>query len=195
MNIKPSSIYLLLFFSTFFWLFCSVAYGQEKPDQAFKDELKKLMESDHYFKDEYDATVWLKDMSGRLAKRAKHIPESERLQILNLVHRYANAADINPQLVLAVMEVESNFDRYALSVANARGLMQIMPFWKKEIGHPDDSLFDMETNIKYGCYILKLYLEKEKYNLTYALGRYNGSRGRSKYPIKVYEAMRKRWAL
>ena len=128
-------------------------------------------------------------------RRAPHIPEAERLEILSLVHRYANKAGVDPQLVLAIMEVESNFDRYALSVANARGLMQIMPFWKKEIGHPDDSLFDMETNIRYGCYILKLYIDKEKNNLTYALGRYNGSRGRAKYPNKVYAALRKRWAL
>ncbi|NVK22746.1 MAG: transglycosylase SLT domain-containing protein [Kangiellaceae bacterium] len=176
-------------------LYSTLAYAQEKPDQSFKQELKSLMESEHYFVDKYEAEVWLKDMSGRLAKRAKHISEKERLTILKLVHKYANAADINPQLVLAVMEVESNFDRFAISVADARGLMQIMPFWKKEIGHPEDSLFDMETNIKYGCYILKLYLEKEKYNLTYALGRYNGSRGRAKYPMKVYAALRKRWAL
>ena len=137
----------------------------------------------------------MKDMEGRLKRRAPHIPEAERLEILSLVHRYANKAGVDPQLVLAIMEVESNFDRYALSVANARGLMQIMPFWKKEIGHPDDSLFDMETNIRYGCYILKLYIDKEKNNLTYALGRYNGSRGRAKYPNKVYAALRKRWAL
>jgi soluble lytic murein transglycosylase-like protein len=171
------------------------AFGQERPDQAFAAQLKNLMEQENHFVDKYDATVWMKDMEGRLKRRAPHIPEKERLQILSLVHRYANEANVDPQLVLAIMEVESNFDRYALSVANARGLMQIMPFWKKEIGHPDDSLFDMETNIRYGCYILKLYIDREKSNLTYALGRYNGSRGRAKYPNKVYAALRKRWAL
>lgn len=171
------------------------AFAQERPDEAFATQLKKLMEQENHFVDKYDATVWMKDMEGRLKRRAPHIPEAERLEILSLVHRYANKADVDPQLVLAIMEVESNFDRYALSVANARGLMQIMPFWKKEIGHPDDSLFDMETNIRYGCYILKLYIDKEKNNLTYALGRYNGSRGRAKYPNKVYAALRKRWAL
>ena len=171
------------------------ANAQERPDQAFANQLKQLMEQDNHFADKYDATVWMKDMEGRLKRRAPHIPATERLKILSLVHRYANEAKVDPQLVLAVMEVESNFDRYALSVANARGLMQIMPFWKKEIGHPDDSLFDMETNIRYGCYILKLYIDREKDNLTYALGRYNGSRGRAKYPNKVYAALRKRWAL
>lgn len=170
-------------------------YAQEKPDANFKKELKSLLESEHAFVDQYDAEVWMKDMSTRLAKRAKHIPEEERLTILRLVHQHANAAGVDPQLVLALMEVESNFDRYALSVANARGLMQIMPFWKKEIGHNDDSLFDMETNIRYGCYILKLYIKREKNNLFYALGRYNGSRGRSKYPSKVFSSLRKRWSL
>lgn len=173
----------------------SLAVGQERPDQAFAAQLKELMEQEHHFVDKYDATVWMKDMEGRLKRRAPHIPADERLKILSLVHKHAHEAGVDPQLVLAIMEVESNFDRYALSVANARGLMQIMPFWKKEIGHPDDSLFDIETNIRYGCYILKLYIDREKNNLTYALGRYNGSRGRAKYPNKVYAALRKRWAL
>ncbi len=176
-------------------LWGATASSQERPDQTFAAQLKQLMEQENHFADKYDATVWMKDMEGRLKRRAPHIPAEERLKILSLVHRYANEAQVDPQLVLAIMEVESNFDRYALSVANARGLMQIMPFWKKEIGHPDDSLFDMETNIRYGCYILKLYIDREKSNLTYALGRYNGSRGRAKYPNKVYAALRKRWAL
>lgn len=175
--------------------FTEISQAQERPNQAFYNELKALMEADNHFVDRYDAEVWMKDMSGRLARRAPHIPEDERLKILTLVHRYANSSGVDPQLVLAIMEVESNFDRYALSVANARGLMQIMPFWKDEIGHQKDSLFDMETNVRYGCYILKLYLDMEKGNLTYALGRYNGSRGRAKYPNKVYAALRNRWAL
>lgn len=175
--------------------FTQTSQAQERPDQAFYDELKALMEADNHFVDRYDAEVWMKDMSGRLKRRAPHIPQDERLKILTLVHRYSNASGVDPQLVLAIMEVESNFDRYALSVANARGLMQIMPFWKDEIGHQEDSLFDMETNVRYGCYILKLYLDMEKGNLTYALGRYNGSRGRAKYPNKVYAALRNRWAL
>ncbi|MCW9028059.1 MAG: transglycosylase SLT domain-containing protein [Kangiella sp.] len=175
--------------------FTGIGQAQERPNQAFYDELKALMEAENHFVDRYDAEVWMKDMSGRLKRRAPHIPEDERLKILTLVHRYASQTGVDPQLVLAIMEVESNFDRYALSVANARGLMQIMPFWKDEIGHQKDSLFDMETNVRYGCYILKLYLDMEKGNLTYALGRYNGSRGRAKYPNKVYAALRKRWAL
>ncbi|WP_223669604.1 transglycosylase SLT domain-containing protein [Kangiella shandongensis] len=184
----------ILFITTMLvWGSCAMA--QERPDQAFSMQLKELMEQENHFVDRYDAAVWMKDMEGRLKRRAPHIPPEERLKILTLVHRYANKAGVDPQLVLAVIEVESNFDRYALSVANARGLMQVMPFWKDEIGHPDDSLFNMETNIRYGCNILKLYIDMEKNNLTYALGRYNGSRGRAKYPNKVYAALRKRWAL
>lgn len=169
--------------------------AQEEPGQAFKNELKALLNAEHHFVDKYDAQVWMKDMSIRLGKRAPHIPEEERLKILSLVHKHANAANVDPQMILAIMEVESNFDRYALSVAYARGLMQIMPFWKKEIGKSNDNLFDMETNIRYGCYIYKLYLKYEKGNTTLALGRYNGSRGKMKYPRKVYDALNKRWAL
>ncbi len=176
-------------------LFSFSTFGQEEPNKAFKDELKNLLNEDHHFVDKYDAQVWMKDMSIRLSKRAPHIAEKERLKILSLVHKHANAAGVDPQMVLAIMEVESNFDRYALSVAYARGLMQIMPFWKKEIGKPEDDLFDMETNIKYGCYIYKLYLKYEKGNTTLALGRYNGSRGKMKYPRKVYKALNRRWAL
>ncbi len=188
-SIKRSILAVLLLTSNM------LLQAQEEPGQAFKDELKSLLNAEHHFVDEYDAKVWMKDMSIRLAKRAPHIPEKERLKILGLVHKHANAAGVDPQMVLAIMEVESNFDRYALSVAYARGLMQIMPFWIKEIGKPEDDLFDIETNIKYGCYIYKLYLKYEKGNTTLALGRYNGSRGKMKYPRKVYAALRKRWAL
>lgn len=181
---------LALIFSGFWSI-----HAQEDPGKAFKDELKTLLNAEHHFVDKYDAQVWMKDMSIRLGKRAPHIPEKERLKILSLVHKHANAAGVDPQMVLAIMEVESNFDRYALSVAYARGLMQIMPFWKKEIGKPEDDLFDMETNIRYGCYIYKLYLKYEKGNTTLALGRYNGSRGKMKYPRKVYNALKRRWAL
>ncbi|MRX28307.1 transglycosylase SLT domain-containing protein [Kangiella sp. HZ709] len=188
-SIKRSLLVVILLTTSVF------VQAQEDPGQAFKDELKSLLNAEHHFVDEYDAKVWMKDMSIRLAKRAPHIPEKERLKILALVHKHSNAAGVDPQMVLAIMEVESNFDRYALSVAYARGLMQIMPFWIKEIGTPEDDLFDIETNIKYGCYIYKLYLKYEKGNTTLALGRYNGSRGKMKYPRKVYAALRKRWAL
>ncbi|WP_246128483.1 lytic transglycosylase domain-containing protein [Pleionea sediminis] len=167
--------------------------NQKVPDQAFRQELKTLLTEEHSFTDRFEAEVWLKDMSKRLAKRAPHIPQDERFETLKLAHKYAKSYKLDPQLVLAVIEVESNFDRFAISSVGARGLMQIMPFWKEVIGKPDDNLMDIETNIRYGCAILSLYIKKEKKNITNALARYNGSYGRMKYPMKVYKALRKRW--
>ena len=89
-----------------------------------------------------------------------------------------------PDLVLAVMHVESLFDPYALSYVGAQGVMQVMPFWKAEIGRPDDNLIDLATNLQYGCAILKFYLDKENGNLRRALARYNGSLGSNRYPDK-----------
>jgi len=130
-------------------------------------------------------------MSGRLARQVKD-PE-ERIYILKLVHMEATRANLAPELILAVIETESNFDHYAISVAGAIGLMQIMPFWLEEIGRPDDNLLHIDTNLRYGCTILKFYLDKEKGDLRRALGRYNGSLGRRKYPNKVIDKLSKKW--
>ena len=130
-------------------------------------------------------------MSTRLKKTLPD--DKERLAILKHVHQEASRASLEPELVLSVIQVESNFDRFAISRVGARGLMQIMPFWLKEIGHPDDNLFQIQTNLRFGCTILKYYLDIEKGNLTRALGRYNGSLGKYKYPRKVYRALDKRW--
>ena len=174
--------------------FSSLVYSnQKKPDDNFRQDLKNLLAEEHSFVDRFEAEVWLKDMSKRLARRAPKIPEDERFELLIMTHKYAKSYGLDPQLVLALIEVESNFDRFAISRVGARGLMQIMPFWKNEIGHPDDNLMDIETNIKYGCAILSLYIKREKKNITNALARYNGSYGRMKYPMKVYRALRKRW--
>jgi soluble lytic murein transglycosylase-like protein len=92
-----------------------------------------------------------------------------------------------------VIEVESNFDRYAVSVAGALGLMQVMPFWRGEIGRPDDNLIQLDTNLRYGCTILKFYLDKENGDLRRALGRYNGSLGQRKYPNLVINKLSGKW--
>ena len=92
-----------------------------------------------------------------------------------------------------MIEIESRFDRFAISSAGALGLMQVMPFWLKEIGHPEDNLFDIHTNLRMGCTILRYYLDKEKGNLTHALARYNGSLYSHKYTSKVYRALDKTW--
>jgi soluble lytic murein transglycosylase-like protein len=130
-------------------------------------------------------------MSGRL-ERQVHDPD-ERIEILTRGHYEASRAGLAPELVLAVIEVESNFDRYAVSIAGALGMMQVMPFWRHEIGRPDDNLIRLGTNLRYGCTILKFYLDKEKGDLRRALGRYNGTLGRRKYPNKVIDKLTRKW--
>lgn len=161
------------------------------PDERLRELLREAVNDTSSFDDRFDAEVWLMDMSQRLAKR---MPDpAKRIELLKLVHHEATRADLEPGLVLAVIEVESNFDRWAISRVGAQGLMQIMPFWLKEIGHPDDNLFHVSTNLRMGCTILKYYLDMEKGNLVRALGRYNGSLGSFKYPDKVLKALRLRW--
>ncbi|MDX1508085.1 MAG: lytic transglycosylase domain-containing protein [Woeseiaceae bacterium] len=143
------------------------------------------------FEDRFAAEVWLVDMSARLARQVPD-PE-ERIYILQRVHYEARRANLEPELVLAVIDVESNFDRYAVSVAGALGLMQIMPFWIDEIGRPQDNLLHIDTNLRYGCTILRFYLDKENGDLRDALGRYNGSLGQRKYPNKVIDRLTRKW--
>jgi soluble lytic murein transglycosylase-like protein len=135
------------------------------------------------FESEADATAWLNDMSARLASR---IPDSRtRTDFLKTVHYEAMRAGLDPQLVLGLIQVESNFRKYAVSTAGARGFMQVMPFWLKLIGTPDQNLFHLRTSLRYGCTILRHYLNLENGDLYRALGRYNGSLGRPEYPNLV----------
>lgn len=165
--------------------------NRQPVDPELKQLLKAAIEDTRSFEDRFAAEVWLMDMSLRLAR---YVPDpAERVAILKAVHREATRAELPPELVLAVMEIESAFDRFAISVAGARGLMQVMPFWLKEIGHPGDNLFDIDTNLRMGCTILKYYLDREKGNLVSALARYNGSYGRRVYPEKVISALSARW--
>ncbi len=144
------------------------------------------------FPDHSSRQLWFADMSERLAER---IPDPEaRAELLRLVEQEANRVGLDPELVLAVIEVESNFDPWAISHAGAIGLMQVMPFWLDEIGRPGDNLFDPATNVRMGCEILKHYLDIERGNLIRALARYNGSLGSYRYPRLVLRAWRNRWA-
>lgn len=171
-----------------------LATHQERPDDVFKQKLRAtIAKAENSFDDKFDAEVWLFEQATRLAKAAPHIPEDERFTILRLVHREAKKFDLDPMLVLALIDVESDFDHYAISSAGALGLMQVMPFWKDEIGKPDDNLHEIATNLRYGCAILSQYLAREKNDTTLALARYNGSRGKIWYPMRVYKAMRKVW--
>ena len=163
----------------------------ERPDSDMRQALMDAVNSSDSFKDRFDAEVWMSDMSRRLESRIKD--PQERLTILKMVHYEATRAGLDPELVLALINVESNFDRYAISSAGARGLMQIMPFWLNEIGRPDDNLFHINTNLRFGCTILGIYLKREKGNMYQALARYNGSVGKRWYPDRVYIALSKRW--
>ena len=135
--------------------------------------------------------AWLAEMSKRLAKR---IPDPEyREDFLNTVHYEAVRAGLDPELVLGLIEVESGFRKYAVSSATAQGYMQVMPFWTKLIGTPDQNLFHLRTNLRYGVTILRHYLDIERGDLFRALGRYNGSLGKPEYPNMVYAAWRNKW--
>ena len=155
-------------------------------DRELKHLLLNAIASADSFEDRFDAEVWLTLMSGRLKRFVKN--PKERLRLLPAIHRAATRAELQPAFVLAVIEVESGFNPYAVSRVGAQGLMQVMPFWKNEIGRADDNLTDMETNLKYGCTILKHYIEKTDGHMADALARYNGSYGSYRYSIKVMDA-------
>jgi soluble lytic murein transglycosylase-like protein len=143
------------------------------------------------FKNTVDGQRWIADMDQRLAKR---MPDrKQRLELLRTVHFEAVRAGLDPQLVLGVIEVESGFRKYAVSRAGAQGFMQVMPFWTKEAQRARDNLFHMRTNLIYGCWILRHYLDQEKGDYFRALGRYNGSLGQPQYPNLVLSAWRGRW--
>jgi soluble lytic murein transglycosylase-like protein len=143
------------------------------------------------FHDSLEAVDWLSEMSRRLEKR---VPVREsRLELLRAVHYEATRAGLDPQLVLGLIEVESGFKKYAVSTAGARGFMQVMPFWIKVIGRSDDNLFHLRTNLRFGCTILRHYLDIEHGDLYRALGRYNGSLGQAEYPNLVRGAWHKQW--
>lgn len=151
------------------------------PRRQFTDHAERMAQVD-----------WLTAMSTRIARRKPD--ETQRLDFLRTLDYEAARAGLDRQLVLALVQVESNFRKYAVSTAGARGYMQVMPFWTRVIGNGDErSLFDMRTNLRYGCLILRHYLDIERGDLFMALGRYNGSRGRAEYPDLVLGALRRDW--
>jgi soluble lytic murein transglycosylase-like protein len=135
--------------------------------------------------------VWLVDMQQRLAHSLAD--PAERLDLLTRVHQQANKLNLPPELVLSVIEVEHTFDRFAVSRVGAQGLMQVMPFWKDEIGRSDDNLTHTPTNLRYSCHILRFYLDREDHNLDRALAAYNGCGGSLRYPNKVRTAWENNW--
>lgn len=168
-------------------------------EEPLSNSVKSLMQrsiSDNaaprlVFASEAEGKAWLDEMSKRLAKR---IPDPNyREELLRTVQYEATRAGLDPQMVLGLIQVESGFKKYAVSSVGARGFMQVMPFWVKSIGTPEHNLFHLRLNLRYGCTILRHYLDIEKGDLYRALGRYNGSLGRPEYPNLVLGAWKKHW--
>lgn len=157
-----------------------------------RDFLNRTISESDSFSDHFEAEVWLVDMSRRLEEFvADH---QTRLSLLKMVYQYATHSGLTPELVLAVIEVESHFDNFAVSRVGAQGLMQVMPFWKNEIGRSEDNLTHIATNLNYGCRILQFYLHKENGKLLSALARYNGS-SNFRYSNKVRRAWQDHWRI
>jgi soluble lytic murein transglycosylase-like protein len=156
---------------------------RQAPEAELRQLLQQTVIQADSFQDRFEAEVWLLDMSTRMRR---YIPNAEeRLSFLRLVHREASKANLRPDLVIALIHAESHFDRFAISSVGAQGMMQVMPFWKAELGRPQDNLTDNATNLRYGCTILSFYLRKENGDLNRALARYNGSLGKHTYSAKV----------
>ncbi|HVC27930.1 MAG TPA: transglycosylase SLT domain-containing protein [Gammaproteobacteria bacterium] len=154
--------------------------------------VKKATADNSSFKDKYDAQVWLMSMSNRLV--AIISDPHKRLALLEQIHTEATRAGVSPQLVLSIIQVESNFDRFAVSHAGAQGLMQIMPFWLKLSGQPNGNLFHESTNLRLGCTILKYYLERSHGDIREALQRYNGATVGIDYSDSVLKALTRTWS-
>ena len=157
---------------------------------AVRAELAAVL-ADDADRDRFDAEVWLLAKDAALSRLAPD--PDERLTLLGLVWHEAHRHEIDPELALAVIEVESTFDRFAVSTAGAQGLMQVMPFWKKELGRDDDNLTDARTNVRYGMTILAHYLNREAGDAVRALTRYHGNRRDLSYPERVYRTRNRNW--
>lgn len=192
MRVSTTTILAMSILYSSVWAQDLASTAEPDVDEGLRRVLLDAVADAGSFDDRFSAEVWLSDMSQRLASQVPDI--DERLHILRTVHHEATRTDIAPELVLAVIEVESNFDRYAISSSSALGLMQVMPFWVEELGGESKSdLFDVQYNILLGTRILKYYLDLEGGELIRALGRYNGSLGRRNYADRVIDALRSKW--
>ena len=175
------------------------AYAGAQREETLSDDVASVMRSSVdnvnparlVFANAQEGERWLASMSSRLAR---YVPsEAERRRLLTNIQYESVRAGLDPQMVLGLIEVESAFRQYAISGVGARGLMQVMPFWQRYIGRTSHNLFDIRTNLRYGCTILRYYRDRETGNVTRALARYNGSLGQMKYPNAVIGAWRNRW--
>lgn len=180
-------------------LLAATAVNAGQLEEPLSNSVKSLMQrsiSDSappqlVFASDAEGQFWLAEMSKRLERRMPS--KAQREDFLRTVHYEATRAGLDPQMVLGLIQVESGFKKYAVSSVGARGYMQVMPFWVRAIGTPQHNLFHMRLNLRYGCTILRHYLDIERGDLFRALGRYNGSLGQSRYPNLVLGAWRKNW--
>lgn len=171
-------------------LLATAGLAQSDPvDSELRTVLSEAIHSSDSFVDQYDAQVWLLPRSAWLELYVDDA--QERLDLLTAIHAEANRSGLDPDLVMSLIEVESGFDPYAVSRSGAQGLMQVMSFWKSELGRIEDNLTDIATNLRYGCAILSYYLEMESGDVEPALARYNGSHGQSWYSDRVLTALAK----
>ncbi|MES2500344.1 MAG: lytic transglycosylase domain-containing protein [Pseudomonadota bacterium] len=197
-----------MIFKQFFWVcsisiyfLCaaSISVAGNQREEPLSNSVKAVMQKSIsdlgspklLFASETEGQAWLADMSQRLKKRMPD--QSYREDFLRSVHYEATRAGLDPQLVMGLIQVESGFKKYAVSSVGARGYMQVMPFWVKTIGNVDHNLFHLRLNLRYGCTILRHYLDIERGDLYRALGRYNGSLGKPQYPNLVLGAWKKHW--
>lgn len=171
------------------------AQKEEALSQSVRAALQKAVAdvavSRTAFSSKVEEEDWLQQMSRRLAR---FVPdEQERIDLLTTIHWEASRAGLDPQMVLGLIQVESGFHKYATSVVGARGYMQVMPFWTRQIGSREHNLFQLRTNLRYGCVILRHYIDVEQGDLFRALGRYNGSLGQPEYPNMVVGAWKHNW--
>ena len=195
-NIKLTLLSSILFSVM---LFSNISHAGKQREELLGNNVKAMMQKSIsdlaspklMFASQYEGEAWLVDMSERLKKRLPD--QSYREEFLRSVHYEATRAGLDPQLVMGLIQVESAFKKYAVSSVGARGYMQVMPFWVKSIGSPDQNLFHLRLNLRYGCTILRHYLDIERGDLFRALGRYNGSLGKPQYPNLVVGAWKRNW--
>lgn len=193
------SLFLAFLLGASFFSATSICFAGNQLEEPLSNSVKALMQKSIsdlgspklIFARQEEGNAWLADMSQRLQKRMPDQPYRD--DFLRSVYYEATRAGLDPQLVLGLIEVESRFKKYAFSSVGARGYMQVMPFWVNSIGNPEHNLFHLRLNLRYGCTILRHYLDIERGDLFRALGRYNGSLGRPQYPNLVVGAWKKHW--
>jgi soluble lytic murein transglycosylase-like protein len=183
----------------FLLFFSSICFAGNQKEENLSHSVKALMQKSIsdlgapklMFASDVEGQAWLTEMSNRLKKRLPD--QTYREEFLRSVHYEATRAGLDPQMVLGLIHIESGFKKYAVSSVGARGYMQVMPFWVRSIGAKDHNLFHLKLNLRYGCTILRHYIDIERGDLYRALGRYNGSLGKPQYPNLVLGAWRKHW--